>query len=535
MIESTEVGTMRGYIAQKDESLSAALNYLWNLSKTLHDLQNEADGTENGREHVKEVEYNLWRLITKTDRLDEFNINELFVLSVAACCHDFGKALRKYGAGSFPRIFKHGSSSADFLQSNFDVLGLIEHKHLAEDASTIIKIHDLNGDEYSQAVKKLKRKGKAASSGTIRHRLLVALLKAADILHTDSSRTQKLGVDLSGLTDLQKSKYHARSCIAGWDQDGDRLIIQATVTTEEERNAIAACKEFMLKREWPAVSESLENYDFPHILDFDIRDLGKNGEPDMPPTDDQQTLRNIPVEPNRFLTTDVTDSALHTTIRRVERFPLCRHLASSHGAGAAVISLAILVMGDRLQGFKNTFKNAVSENFKEWEFTPRRLAEHIGWLADQDALISRILDDSPPAPSGESVENVLKKILENLPNVDARLYEPLRRIRRSLKLHVSQMRGRYKTIIREIRARYPTAEQQAQQMKSEAWENDIRSLFEAKWSALFTLYNDDIEDVVKAVDEMSDEINIDWERDVTQVWDAESLRHRPRQEKNQSA
>ncbi len=273
------------WIAQKDESLSTLLKYLWNVSKPLHELQNESDGTENGRKHVEMVEHNIWRLIHERHTLGEFNTTELFLLSAGACCHDFDKALRKYNPDTFPKVFKHGTGSADFLRNNLDILGFIEHKHLAKDVARIIEIHDLRGEQFGLEVKKLKRKGKSTHLGTmIRHRLLAVLLKTADILHADLSRNRAVGVNLSSLTEVQKSKYLARSCIAGWVEDGNRLAIQATVTTEEQKNALAACEDFMLKHEWPVVSDFLENYGFPYILQFEIETLvGQSGFQELTP------------------------------------------------------------------------------------------------------------------------------------------------------------------------------------------------------------------------------------------------------------
>lgn len=379
MIKSVEAETLRDYIEQKDDSLSSVLNYLWNISRDVHALQNDANGTENGRGHVEAVERNIWRLINETGRFDEFQVKELFVLSVAACCHDFDKALKKYYMESRLKVFRHGADSADFLRNNLDILGLIKYKHLAENAAKIIAIHDLNGEEFAKEVKGLRKK-KATYSGAIRHRLLAVLLKAADVLHTDESRIQKVGVDLSALEDTQKSKYHARSSIEGWIINGDHITIQATVTTEEQQNAIIDCEDFMVNTEWLVIGECLENYDYPHVLEFDIEDRLSTGEQPMPTMNEDQTAGNVPVGSDRFLTTDATDFFLNTALKHVERFPLCRHLASSHAAGAAVISLAVLIMRDKLKGLKNTFKNNIAEMVKEYEYTPRKFVEHIGWL-----------------------------------------------------------------------------------------------------------------------------------------------------------
>lgn len=145
-------------------------------------------------------------------------------------------------------------------------------------------------------------------------------------------------------------------------------------------------------------------------------------------------------------------------------------------------------------------------------------------------MISRILNDGPDASGDESVEDGLKEIFRNLPNVNTIFYTPLRKTRKAIKQQIRDMRRLYKTIIKEIKTKNPTYVQAAQQMKSNTWKVDIEKIFKDKCSALLDIYSD-IEEIIKIVDETSVLINRDWERDVAQIWDDESHLHRPKQKK----
>jgi len=71
--------------------------------------------------HVQAVEDNIWRLLqtttilNKANNLEDFMAFELFLLSCAACCHDFDKALKS----ALPEGFKHGEGSGDFVEKKY--------------------------------------------------------------------------------------------------------------------------------------------------------------------------------------------------------------------------------------------------------------------------------------------------------------------------------------------------------------------------------------------------------------------------------
>ncbi len=110
------MSTLREYLQQKDKDLAETVNHLWKISRPIHERQNRPDSNENGLVHIEAVEHNMWRLLestilpNKANNLEDFTAFELFLLSCAACCHDFDKALKS----ALPDGFKHGKGSGNF-------------------------------------------------------------------------------------------------------------------------------------------------------------------------------------------------------------------------------------------------------------------------------------------------------------------------------------------------------------------------------------------------------------------------------------
>lgn len=262
---------LRKYIGQIRADLSTALEQLWSCSLTLHNDQSEPNGTENGRRHVEKVEDNIWRLIDESQsvQIDHFKKEELFVLSAAACCHDFDKALKKYDPDSYPPGFVHGFGSADFVRKNYQTLGLVDKKVLAERICEVCQIHALKGRAFEEALDKLKV-DEVTAEGPINVYKLSIILKAADILHTDSSRTHTVGFKPETLRGIYQSKYIARNCIEGWKIEGTSIVIEGKYEESVQHNALLACKKYMEEEEWPFVGKYLKALSFPHKLNVNI-------------------------------------------------------------------------------------------------------------------------------------------------------------------------------------------------------------------------------------------------------------------------
>ena len=269
---------LRDYLAKEAPDLATPLNALWQKSGPLHDRQNRPDNNENGRKHVEQVEHNIWRLLTETrhedgkPNLDHLTPREVFLLSAAACCHDFDKAL-KSDLPSLPGKFVHGKDSADFIMKKDNYLALGIDKHQAKDIAAAIGIHDLKSGEFEKGLENLSA-NQLTPDGSINLRRVAVLLKAADILHCDHSRIQDIGINLDKLADdldkekqkRERSKYSARGCTRGWGTDGTRVLIQADPDPGEQLAAFCTAFQFMTNHEWKAVAAELEHLGFPHRL-----------------------------------------------------------------------------------------------------------------------------------------------------------------------------------------------------------------------------------------------------------------------------
>ena len=260
--------TLREFLLSKDQDLADIANNLWRVSRPIHECQNQPDSNENGPLHVKTVENNIWRLLQTTTRqnkannLEDFIPFELFILSCAACCHDFDKAMKS----TLPAGFKHGAGSGEFVINNADALGLTRPQSRA--VQMAVSIHDLKHEDFLEQLKSLKT-DQASPFGPYNLRRVAVLLKAADILHCDNSRIPSLRIDPEKLERVDRKKYFFRFFTNGWHTDGSRILIQADPGTKEGFDAVAECFEYMKNSEWHALADVLSQHHFPHQLKLD--------------------------------------------------------------------------------------------------------------------------------------------------------------------------------------------------------------------------------------------------------------------------
>lgn len=257
---------LRATLEKLDTKLFTTMQYLWQVANDIHKRQDRPGSNENGAEHVAMVEHNIWRLLHNTldrstgQRLIEIlepEPYEIFILSGAACCHDFDKAY------DLPDDYIHGESSGKIVIENADRLGLNEHQ--ADEISRAIAIHDQKSDEFPQSLSRLNRR-ECCPKGVFNLHRVALLLKTADILHCDASRIPKIGIDQDAFAGLNKLKYLTRECTKGWDLDGRRVLIQANPNTLEKITAFQKGFSFMKENEWKAVTEALESYNIAHEL-----------------------------------------------------------------------------------------------------------------------------------------------------------------------------------------------------------------------------------------------------------------------------
>ena len=262
---------LREYLRSLSPGLADVADNLWRLAIPIHVRQNKTDSlTENGIQHVEEVEKNIWRLLTHDGRYTAaftrlFNNHPfpLFVLSGAACCHDFDKAL------DLPPSFKHGQGSADFIQKNQQILGLTRVQRQA--IQKAIRIHDIKDKHlFLQALEELQTK-EAGPQCEFNLRLIAVLLKAADILHADNSRILNIEiVSPERIVGLDRLKYLSRNAVKGWFPDGSRVVFQAEPESSDEKAAVNSSFDYMRSQEWSCVRMTLESTELPFELALQV-------------------------------------------------------------------------------------------------------------------------------------------------------------------------------------------------------------------------------------------------------------------------
>jgi tetratricopeptide (TPR) repeat protein len=254
---------------QQDSRLAEAANRTWAIAGNIHDRQTAKGGNVNGRIHVEMVEDNIWRLLYEThDRSrklnsDNFSAVDLYLLSCAACCHDFDKGLHN---SVLPADFEHGEGSGDFVYRNWQALS-IESEAAAEYIDSIVRIHDFK-DDFDEKLQ-LIRGSYTLLNTTGDLWVLAVLLKAADTLHVDESRVCRLAAPDDSLQGFDRVKQVGRGSIHGWRPDGERIVITGSIKSRDVAEALLSCEKYIRTKEWPPVDRNLRSCGFPHKIDFE--------------------------------------------------------------------------------------------------------------------------------------------------------------------------------------------------------------------------------------------------------------------------
>ena len=132
---SLMASSLRSYLREMLPELADVAESLWKRAKGLHDRQTaKGSYTENGERHVLAVERNIWALLTSETRYKGAHVLdnpfEVFVLTCAACTHDFDKAFHPDHppfaiAELIPKEgYRHGQGSAIYLEGPIGSSGL---------------------------------------------------------------------------------------------------------------------------------------------------------------------------------------------------------------------------------------------------------------------------------------------------------------------------------------------------------------------------------------------------------------------------
>jgi hypothetical protein len=258
--------SLRDHLKEASErDLFLRAESLWLAVGPMQNSQASSRARLDGTEHCQSVEEYAWRLITKSSQLDSFDPIELFLLSCGAACHDLDKGFRSTAT---KLGLVHGQGAELLVEAFTEQMTMLAEPE-AYAVENIISIHDLKSPAYQQKMKELDA-SYACGAREVNLQRLAVILKSADILHTDSSRTRAAFVDPEDLDSLGAAKNLARKCIYGWRVDGSGIHIKAYPRSARQLDALTGCAEYIRNREWPTVRDALRAYGFPHELRFDI-------------------------------------------------------------------------------------------------------------------------------------------------------------------------------------------------------------------------------------------------------------------------
>lgn len=507
-----------------NEHLCNAANHLWRVSEEIHNRQNQkGDPNQYGRIHVESVEYNIWRLlfdpqnpagfVEKNRRDAKEKPYEIFLLSAAACCHDFDKA------DKLPKGVPHGEQSGEIVRKLKDYLELSRSQ--VEDIGAVICIHGIeDANEFKRALRDILTE-KDYEHGTFNPQRLTLLLKAADILHLDRSRISEpmaRTVDWDHVDKGIRQKYTLRSNMRGWDIRSKDIHIEVSVE-DNDHNKLKKCFDWVRKNEWSAVNEHLQTYGFPYRLDIDFGDVPSSQQ-------EGRQYKYIPVKAKRYISESQARQFLCTALRPGSKYPICRNGYTTHAAGIATARLSLLALHKKMESFKINFDTNVNEFILETECILSKLCEHFTRLSNAQSLFKQFIEDD--VLSG-NFENPLKDAILALPTGKS-FYDHLSRFRREFDSNLEDIRKRLTPRISEIIDSNVTETEQREALESAKWltkkDPDIKDWFVQKKKIFSEVILDHLEKALLSLHPMFTPIQDDWDKDYSLIQRHEKGMHK---------
>lgn len=238
---------IRKILEKRDIDLYHRIETLWKEAHELQERQLSKEHHQQGYLHCAIVEKNLGKIILDRGILFRFSTLELFLLSAAACYHDVGKS----------ENFSEGHATVAMR----DIYSHPEKYHLSDPEgkvlSMIIGSHDI--DDVFNDTPEIYPIG----SDDVRVKLLSALFRLADVLHTDNSRIPHIVVgDVKKLDD----KTRFRKLIQGWSFiDELQIMLKATPEDTNDINIIAKGVS-MMQKQLECVSPVLRSEGYPYEI-----------------------------------------------------------------------------------------------------------------------------------------------------------------------------------------------------------------------------------------------------------------------------
>jgi hypothetical protein len=214
--------SIRAVLKERDETLYSKTMILWDEARELQERQKSKEEHQQGSLHCLAVEDNLGKIISDENKRNRFTPLELFLLSAAACYHDAAKS------ADFDE--KHALVVANDIFADPEKYNVTDPE--GKILSYIIGSHDDDGvfDDTPEIY--------PIGSEDVHVRILSALFRLADVLHTDHSRIPHIRVAGDGSTEDAKTRF--RKLIKGWGFEGDsKITLTATPENTDDYDLIA--------------------------------------------------------------------------------------------------------------------------------------------------------------------------------------------------------------------------------------------------------------------------------------------------------
>jgi hypothetical protein len=236
-------------LPELDKALWHQLEEVWRKAEEgIHEAQRSKDGHQQGPKHCLAVEENLSALIPDEWKGDRLTATDLFALSAAAALHDMGKI--------GDTIDDHGHVAMREVRARAQDFGLDQGQ--AEVVGWIVQAHN---DGNLEALPSTPR---FLGIAEVDVRTLAALLKLADMLHTEYTRVSRQVVDFAGARGEDNPKTLFRLRVRGWGYDPQgRILLQATPKDVSDIEVIFTGFEMMC-HELEPIAPVLQAAGFPH-------------------------------------------------------------------------------------------------------------------------------------------------------------------------------------------------------------------------------------------------------------------------------
>ena len=246
--------SIRDVLKERGELFYGRLLGLWGGAHGLQERQQSKEHHQQGSLHCLTVEKNLGQIISDEEKKNHYTSTELFLLSVAACYHDAGKSddfKDNHASVVMKDIFFH-PGKYNLSDPEGKVLSFIIGSH------DLDEIFDDTPETYTIA------------NEDIRVRILSALFRLADVLHTDYSRIPHIIV---GDMKEDDDKTRFRRLVKGWGFEGAQIKLTTTPENFKDVDIIAKGAS-MMQDQIEGVAPILRLNGYPYEIQYSCDDRG---------------------------------------------------------------------------------------------------------------------------------------------------------------------------------------------------------------------------------------------------------------------